>query len=139
MANKHLAMLYARSLNEKNISLFDDFVHPDYGNHNRFVAPGRAGVKEFFSHWLQAFPDTSVTVEDVIEEGDRVSARFTYKGTFTQSFLGYAANQAPVEMRTIDIWRVQEGKFIEHWDEINSLEIFQTLGAAIVKQPGQNA
>jgi hypothetical protein len=31
-------------------------------------------------------------------------------------------------MRSIDIWRVAEGEFVEHWDELNVLEVFQQLG-----------
>jgi hypothetical protein len=31
-------------------------------------------------------------------------------------------------MRSIDIWRVADGEFVEHWDELNLLELFQQLG-----------
>jgi predicted SnoaL-like aldol condensation-catalyzing enzyme len=31
-------------------------------------------------------------------------------------------------MRSIDIWRVQDGRFAEHWDEINAMEMFQQIG-----------
>ncbi len=41
-------------------------------NHNPQVQPGPAGVKAFFRHYLDAFPDTKVALEDVIEEGDPV-------------------------------------------------------------------
>jgi predicted SnoaL-like aldol condensation-catalyzing enzyme len=34
-----------------------------------------------------------------------------------------------VTTTSIDIWRVQDGRLIEHWDEINSLELFVQLGA----------
>ena len=73
-----------------------------------------AGVKAFFRHYLDAFPDTAVVIDDVIEEGDRVSARFTYNGTFTKPFMGYRPKGAPVHLRSIDIWRVKDGKFVEH-------------------------
>jgi predicted SnoaL-like aldol condensation-catalyzing enzyme len=28
------------------------------------------------------------------------------------------------------IWRVKDGRLIEHWDELNLLEVFQQIGAA---------
>jgi predicted SnoaL-like aldol condensation-catalyzing enzyme len=31
-------------------------------------------------------------------------------------------------MRSIDIWRVQDGMFVEHWIELNLLEVMQQLG-----------
>jgi predicted ester cyclase len=68
----------------------------------------------------------------VIEEGDRISARFTYNGTFSKAFMGYQPNSTAVQMRSIDIWRVQDGKLIEH--ELNLLEVFQQIGAATVRK-----
>ena len=136
MSNKHLPQLFAQALNEKRIELFDEFIHPEYNNHNAYVEPGPAGVKAFFRHYLDAFPDTTVAIEDVIEEGGRISARFTYNGTFTNTFMGYPSNSAAIQMRSIDIWRVKDGKLVEHWDELNLLEVFQQIGAATVRKPG---
>jgi predicted SnoaL-like aldol condensation-catalyzing enzyme len=135
MSNKHLPRLFAQALNEKRVELFDEFIHPNYNNHNTYVEPGPAGVKAFFRHYLDAFPDTNVVMDDVIEEGDRISARFTYNGTFSNPFMGYRPNGAAMRMRSIDIWRVVDGKFGEHWDELNLLEVFQQIGAATVKKP----
>src|SRR5271170_2699043 len=135
MSNKHLPRLFAQALNEKRVELFDEFIHPEYNNHNAYVQPGPAGVKAFFRHYLDAFPDTKVVMEDVIEEDDRVSARFTYNGTFSKPFMGYRPNSAAVQLRSIDIWRVKDGKFVEHWDELNLLEVFQKIGAATVRKP----
>jgi len=32
-------------------------------------------------------------------------------------------------MHSIDIWRVRDGRLQEHWDELNTLEFFQQIGA----------
>jgi predicted SnoaL-like aldol condensation-catalyzing enzyme len=48
--------------------------------------------------------------------------------------MGYRPNSAPVELRSIDIWRVKDGKFVEHWDELHLLEVFQRIGAATVRK-----
>src|SRR6266404_6616738 len=135
LSNKHLPRLFVQTLNERRVALFDEFIHPEYNNHNAYVEPGPAGVKAFFRHYLDAFPDTKVVMEDVIEEGDRITARFTYNGTFSNPFMGYRPNSAVVQMRSIDIWRVADGKFVEHWDELNLLEVFQQIGAATVRKP----
>ena len=134
MSNKNLPRLFAQALNEKRVELFDEFIHPNYNNHNRYVDPGPAGVKAFFRHYLDAFPDTNVVMDDVIEEGDRISARFTYNGTFSNPFMGYRPNGAAIQMCSIDIWHVVDGKLAEHWDELNLLEVFQQIGAATVRK-----
>ena len=66
----------------------------------------------------------------MIEDGDRISARFTYIETFSKAFAGYQPNSTSVQMRSIDISRVKDGKLIEHWDEFNLLEVFPQIGAA---------
>jgi predicted SnoaL-like aldol condensation-catalyzing enzyme len=30
--------------------------------------------------------------------------------------------------RTIDIWRMADGMFAEHWDELNLMQVFQQIG-----------
>jgi steroid delta-isomerase-like uncharacterized protein len=123
-----LANTFAETLNTRNVDLFDTFIAPTYVNHNPFVAPGLQGVKEFFAGWLAAFPDTAVTVEDAFVAGDKVVGRYSYRATHQGPFLGIPATGRPISMRSIDIWRVQHGMFVEHWDELNLLEVLQQLG-----------
>ncbi len=41
-------------------------------------------------------------------------------------------------MPLTDLWRVKDGKLIEHWDEFNLVEVFQQIAAATVrKEEGQ--
>jgi predicted ester cyclase len=77
----------------------------------------------------QTMRDVKVTMEDLVISGDRVVGRFTYRGTHTGDLVGIPASGKPVEMRSIDIWRVQNGMFAEHWDEINAMQMFQQIGA----------
>jgi hypothetical protein len=37
MSNKHLPRLFAPALNEKRVELFDEFIHPEYNNHNAYA------------------------------------------------------------------------------------------------------
>jgi predicted SnoaL-like aldol condensation-catalyzing enzyme len=34
-----------------------------------------------------------------------------------------------VDNRSIDIWRVRDGMFVEHWDQLNLMHMFQQIGA----------
>lgn len=123
-----LASTFAETLNSCNVDLFDTFIAEAYINHNPFVAPGLQGVKEFFAGWLAAFPDTAVTVEDAFIAGNKVVGRYTYHATHQGSFLGISPTGKQITMRSIDIWRVQNEMFVEHWDELNLLEVMQQLG-----------
>jgi predicted ester cyclase len=68
-------------------------------------------------------------MEDLVISGDRVVGRFAYRGTHTGELMGIPASDNAVEMRSIDIWRVQDGMFVEHWDELNLMQVFQQMGA----------
>ena len=100
-------------------------------NHNAFAEPGREGVKKAFGAILAGVPDLKVSAEDVFvsADGSRLVGRYRYEGTHTGNFLGYPATGNAFAMRSIDIWRVEDGFFIEHWDELNTLDIFTQIGA----------
>jgi predicted ester cyclase len=68
-------------------------------------------------------------MEDVVASGDRVVGRFVYRGTHTGELMGIPPSGNRIEMRSIDIWRVADGMFVEHWDELNLMEVFQQIGA----------
>ncbi len=124
-----LAHLFADIMNSHDAGRFAELVSEDYVNHNPAVAPGRAGVVAFMGHWFEALSDTRVTVEDAFAVGDRVVGRYTYRARHTGPFVGAPASGAEITMRSIDIWRVENDLFVELWDELNTLEIFQQMGA----------
>ena len=125
---QQLAETYVVMLNTHKPDLVDWFVAEDYHNHNPFVADGREANRQFWTAFFAALPDLSATMEDLVISGDRVVGRFVYRGTHTGELMGIPASGNQVEMRSIDIWRVADGMFIEHWDELNLLEVFQQIG-----------
>ena len=126
---QHLAETYLAMLNAHEPDLVDRFVAEDYRNHNAFVGDGREANRQFWKAFFTALPDLSATMEDLVISGDRVVGRFVYRGTHTGELMGIPASGNPVEMRSIDIWRAEDGMFAEHWDELNLLEMFQQMGA----------
>jgi steroid delta-isomerase-like uncharacterized protein len=129
-----LAHLFADIMNSHDASRFAELVSEDYVNHNPNVAPGRAGVVAFMGHWFETLSDTSVSVEDAFAVGDRVVGRYSYRARHTGPFVGVPASGVEINMRSIDIWRVENDLFVEHWDELNTLEIFQQMGVVPMQQ-----
>jgi steroid delta-isomerase-like uncharacterized protein len=126
---RHLAETYLAMLNKHEPDLVDRFVSEGYRNHNAFVGDGREANRQFWAAFFTALPDLSATMEDFVTSGDRVVGRFVYRGTHTGELMGIPASGNKVEMRSIDIWRVEDGMFAEHWDELNMMEMFQQMGA----------
>lgn len=71
--------------------------------------------KETFSEAREGFPDLTIAVEDVMAEGDRVTARVTMRGTHRGEFQGIAPTGKQVEVKAIDMFRIENGKIVEHW------------------------
>jgi predicted SnoaL-like aldol condensation-catalyzing enzyme len=132
-----LGHLYAEIVSGHDMSRFDEIIAPEYVNHNAFAEPGPDGVKKVFEGMIAGVPDLKASIEDVFvsADGSRVVGRYRYEGRHTGNFLGYPATGNGFAMRSIDIWRVEAGRFVEHWDELNTLDIFIQVGA--VPPPSQ--
>jgi len=124
-----LAHLFADIMNSHDADRFAELVSEGYVNHNPGVGTGLAGLVAFMGHWFDTLSDTRVVVEDAFAAGDRVVGRYTYKARHTGSFVGVPASGADITMRSIDIWRFENDRFVEHWDELNLLEVLQKMGA----------
>ncbi|HEY1624356.1 MAG TPA: ester cyclase [Streptosporangiaceae bacterium] len=126
--HRELAEAFLAMLNHHDPTAVDRFVAVDYVNHNRFVEDGREANREFWAAFFTAFPDLMATMDDLVMVDDRVVGRFTYRGTHRGPLFGIPPTGRPVEMHSIDIWRVAGCEFVQHWDELNMLEVFQQLG-----------
>jgi steroid delta-isomerase-like uncharacterized protein len=71
--------------------------------------------KDTFSEARAGFPDFSITVQDVMAERDRVAARVVMRGTHRGEFQGIAPTGKQVEVRAMDMFRISNGKIVEHW------------------------
>jgi steroid delta-isomerase-like uncharacterized protein len=129
-ATRTVAHAFVELMNRHDPDAVDGFIAEDYVNHNAFVDDGREANRAFWRSWFAAFPDTEVTLDDVLVDGDRVAGRFTYTATFAGPFLGLPPNGARVVMHSIDIWRVEDAMAVEHWDQFDTDAFLAQLSAA---------
>ncbi len=71
----------------------------------------------------------------MIAEGDKVVIRQTWSGTHKGEFMGIPATGRRVSIAVIDIIRVADGRFVEHWGQLDLMGMMQQLGA--IPAPGQ--
>jgi predicted ester cyclase len=136
-----LGHLFADILNTRDLDRFAAMIAPEYVNHNPYAEQGLAGVKGVFAAILAGVPDLVVTAEDVFAsaDGNKVVGRYRYEGTHTGSFMGFPPTGNRFAMRSIDIWRVEGGLCVEHWDELNTLDFFTQVGAVPAMGQGEAA
>lgn len=77
---------------------------------------GPQGMLFFFNHLLRpAFSNLTVTIHQQVAEDDLVTTRKTISGTHTGDLLGIPATGKAAQIEVIDIVRVKDGKYVEHW------------------------
>jgi steroid delta-isomerase-like uncharacterized protein len=109
------------------------FVTPDFVDHNPppgATAGTREGVAQAIVALKQAFPDLTLGIDELLAaEDDRVVVRATWRGTQQGAFMGMPASGKAKAMASIHIFRLADGKLVEHWAEQDSLGMLQQLGA----------
>jgi predicted ester cyclase len=78
--------------------------------------------------WRAAFPDLTLSADDLLGDGDRVVLRWTAHDTHQAELMGMPATGRRVTMTGIDILRVVDGRIVERWGEFNGVEMLQQLG-----------
>ena len=118
-------------LSTDNFALADELLSPDFRFYfaGNSVATNLESYKEFLMARRAAFPDRRFVVEDMIAEGDKVSARFTMRGTHKGEFRSITPTGRVVTMTGIDMIRLVEGKMVEDRVEVDQLGMMQQLGA----------
>jgi steroid delta-isomerase-like uncharacterized protein len=100
-----------------------------YVNHSMPApVPGPEGFRMVISMFRAAFPDLHITLEDVIGEGDKVATRGYFTGTHQGEFNGIPATGKQVKVSYIDLWRVENGKAVENWVQMDMIGLMQQLG-----------
>jgi steroid delta-isomerase-like uncharacterized protein len=136
-SNKAIIRRYRQAHNQNDMAALDEIVAADLNTHSQLpnVPPGREGGKMVHQGSLAAFPDGKTTTDDLIAEGDKVVERFTFVGTQKGEFLGIPATGKPVRVTGMSIFRIANGKIVEHWGENDGMGLMMQLG--VLPAPGQ--
>lgn len=128
--NKELfRVLIEEGFSRGNVAVFDTYASPDFVEHQYgFHPPNAEGVKKAIISLHHAFPDFTLTIEDLIMDGDKVWGRMTGRGTHKKQFGPLPPTGKSFEITVIDIMRFKEGKLIEHWGVPDRLALMEQLG-----------
>jgi len=105
-------------IQEGNETVFKELMADGFVNH---AAPdgaptGPEGMWHTFQNILRpALSGLRVTIHEQIAEGDKVTTRKTITGTHEGTLLGIAPTHKEITIDVIDIVRLENGQYIEHW------------------------
>ena len=115
---------------EGDFAVAEDIIDEDCVYHNGppGILSGPEGVKEWAIMFRNGFPDMRVAEEDYLAEGDKVVGRFMAQGTHQGEFMGVPATGNAISIAGINIFRVAEGKIVEHWVQYDAMGLMQQIG-----------
>lgn len=132
--NKAVVRRFNLEVIEKgNIDSFNTLMDRNFVNRSAPAGMnnGPQGMIWFFNEVLRpAIHDIKVTIHDQVAEGDMVTTRKTISGTQTGLLLGVPATGRVISIDVIDMVRVKDGKYVEHWGITTLPELLASLAQA---------
>jgi steroid delta-isomerase-like uncharacterized protein len=89
---------------------------------------GLAGVEAVFRMFRGGFPDVHFTIQTMLAEGDKVATRVTGVGTHEGPFFGIAPTGVRATWASHGIFRVADGRIVEHWGQPDLLALLSQIG-----------
>lgn len=102
-------------INQRDLSAIDRYIHPSYRQIYSDTATPPEATKAFFADAFARFPRIDNRILDLVVEGTTVIA------IVENSFYG-PGGELVRRSRVADLFRVRDGKLVEHGDVVQQLE-----------------
>lgn len=131
--NKAIVRRIEEAWNTNDLDSLDPIFAPDFLTHSGVpgMSPTLATAKVAHGLSMKAFPDRKTVIEDMVAEGDNVAVRVRMTGTNSGGldWFGIPANNRAVDVQWIGIYRLNDGKVVEHRAIMDLMGLMQQLGA----------
>ncbi len=107
--NKQIVISYTTEvLGNKNLSVIDQFIADNYVQHDPFVGDGKQALKEMLSATMTGLPKSKFEYARIAADGDFV-------------FLHFKVPFNGKQVAWVDIFRLENGMIVEHWDVMQEI------------------
>lgn len=89
---------------------------------------GREGDRLRTQAFMSAFPGQVWSIDHLIAEGEWVSMAYTFQGNFTGPYGELPPTGKPVRFTGVSFYQLKNGLFIEIWEYMDRLSLYQQLG-----------
>ena len=122
--NKEHVRRVEDAVNDKDLAALSEIFADDFVVHfhgGREELHGLDEYREYMAETHEAFPDLTITFEDVVAEDDLVTVRYTGSGTHEGEYEGIEPTGETVDLSGMRIVRVEDGKIAEAWGQRDDL------------------
>jgi predicted ester cyclase len=129
-ANKELVRQTIRAVETLDGGLIDQVCSPGFVRHRPLglVDANREAFKATVMEFAGVFSDITFSVEDLVAEGDRVCVRATFGAKVLAPAFGLPGKGERIDMPIIAIFRVEDGRLAEMWEQADLMGLAQQAG-----------
>lgn len=130
-ANRELVARYYAAVGAAgDLTDLETFISPEYIDHNAEPGSPRGPelVRAHFTAIRTTFPDFSMSIEQMLADGDFVVTRVSGRGTHDGEWMGIPPSGRVVHLRGINIDRIATGRIAEHWGEADTVGMLVQMG-----------
>jgi len=129
--NKQIVLRFNKEVLEKGSTsiIITEIVANDFVNHTAMsnIPKDASGLIQFVQMLHKAFSEMKIDIHEQIAENDLVATRKTIHAKHTGEIMGHAASGKLVEFNVIDIIRLRDGKYTDHWGRNDIMQVIQSL------------
>ena len=114
-------------MNRGKLDDYYDLLSSDYVEHMTTGDLSLEQLKQFEAMFGTAFSNISVTIDEMVAEGDKVSVLVTWKMTHTGEYMGIPPTGKKIEMTNANVLRIAKGRIVRGWN-VMDMRFLQQLG-----------
>jgi steroid delta-isomerase-like uncharacterized protein len=115
--------------NNQELDVLDEIAAPEILHHGAAFpdVSGTEALKGSLTRQFEAFPDITLNIDDAFADDNVAVVRWSGTGTQEGDFLGESASGKPVNISGVNVYRMECGKIVESWSEMNALDVLYQI------------
>ncbi|HAO09928.1 MAG TPA: hypothetical protein DCQ51_01795 [Planktothrix sp. UBA8407] len=115
LTNKEIVAGFFEIYNNKDYQAMYRYFVPNYYDHGLPQVRSIEDAIVILKQTHASFPDIQVTIDDLIEENNKVVFRGRFTGTHLGEFVGLPPSRLRVEFEALEIFKLENQKITESW------------------------
>ncbi len=114
-----------------DLSKMDELIDDSFKDHDPMpgMADDKKGQRDVAEMVIAAFSNRKMGMHDMAETNDgRVVENWRMEGKHTGDAMGIPASNQDVSVRGMEIWKVANGKVVEHWGVVDISDVLEKAG-----------
>jgi predicted ester cyclase len=117
--------------NEHNLSSIEKYFGKDSVEGSPQAGKGGEGFRQFLIDFFKAFPDWNAQIEHVVAENNLVVVFLNGFGTHKGEFRTVQPTNKKVNIRSADLYRIENEIITGHWDVVDQLNLLKQTGSLL--------